>query len=145
MYITVKFGSNQALLFNPACAVVNLLTNIKARCGYADTDVMLDLSDETGLVKELDAHRSDYADKHLDALRTYILVEKQHVPPEEDDAKHPIHYKYVPLLEKCEDLLPDYKVHVANHPGLISKNKKSPALKRKKPKRPRTRHEPSPS
>ncbi|XP_070576442.1 uncharacterized protein CXorf65-like [Ptychodera flava] len=145
MYITVKFGSNQALLFNPGCAVVNLLKNIKTRCGYGEADVLLDLSDETGLVKELDNHRFDYADKHLEALATYILVEKQQIPPEEDDMKHPLHFKYVPLLEKYEELLPNYQVRVANVQEHTGKSKKSPTPKRKKSRRPRTRHEPSPS
>ena len=48
MFITVKFGNNESLLCNPSCAVVNLLSSIKRRAGYANSNVLVDLSDETG-------------------------------------------------------------------------------------------------
>lgn len=48
MFITVKFGENETLLCNPSCAVINLLNSIRRRAGYGNTNVCLDLSDETG-------------------------------------------------------------------------------------------------
>lgn len=48
MFILVKYGNNETLLCNPSCAVVNLLTNIKRRAGYGNSNVTVDLSDETG-------------------------------------------------------------------------------------------------
>ena len=48
MFIIVKYGQNESLLCNPGCAVVNLLTSIKRRAGYGNTNLILDLSDETG-------------------------------------------------------------------------------------------------
>ena len=53
MFITVKFGENESLLCNPSCAVINLLNSIRRRAGYANTNVCLDLSDETGKRKVL--------------------------------------------------------------------------------------------
>ena len=50
MFIIVKFGQNESLLCNPSCAVINLLTSIKRRAGYGNTNLILDLSDETGKV-----------------------------------------------------------------------------------------------
>lgn len=48
MFILVKYGNNETLLCNPSCAVINLLTNIKRRAGYGNSNVTVDLSDETG-------------------------------------------------------------------------------------------------
>lgn len=48
MFVIVKFGNNESLLVNPSCAVVNLLTNIKRRAGFAHTNKTIDLSDENG-------------------------------------------------------------------------------------------------
>ena len=48
MFITVYYGDQKTLLCNPSCTVVNLLQSIKERCGYGETDQVLDLTDETG-------------------------------------------------------------------------------------------------
>jgi len=48
MFITIYYGDQKSLLFNPSCSVVNLLKSIKERCGYGDSDRVLDLTDETG-------------------------------------------------------------------------------------------------
>ena len=56
MFITVKFGQNESLLCNPSCAVINLLSSIKRRAGFAHTNVTLDLSDETGNVLSYKIH-----------------------------------------------------------------------------------------
>lgn len=50
MFILVKYGNNETLLCNPSCAVINLLTNIKRRAGYGNSNLTVDLSDETGIV-----------------------------------------------------------------------------------------------
>ncbi|KAK2161357.1 hypothetical protein LSH36_118g05015 [Paralvinella palmiformis] len=47
MFIIVKYGNNESLLCNPSCAVINLLNSIKRRAGYGNTNVCLDLSDES--------------------------------------------------------------------------------------------------
>ena len=48
MFIIVKYGNNESLYCNPSCAVINLLNSIKRRTGYGNTNVCLDLSDESG-------------------------------------------------------------------------------------------------
>ena len=48
MFITIYYGDQKSLLVNPSCSVINLLNSIKERCGYGDTDRVLDLTDETG-------------------------------------------------------------------------------------------------
>ncbi|ELT94053.1 hypothetical protein CAPTEDRAFT_227931 [Capitella teleta] len=121
MYITVKYGNNESLVCNPSCAIVNLMKSIKRRTGYGSTTMLLDLSDETGLVKELDMHRYDYANKYLSSHGTYILVEKQ-LPhgSQDEDAGHdtdgsspaPPQFNYIPLLDNYGDHFPNFRLHV---------------------------------
>lgn len=92
----------------------------------------------TGLVVDLDAHKTEYAEKYLKTHETYILVEKQ--TPEEDLlipefgsltgdlARTPSpapsvrsarsqtsdKVKYVALLENVQELLPEYRLRRAN-------------------------------
>lgn len=48
MFITVLYGDCESLLCNPSCSVVNLLDNIRDRCGLSESKTELDLTDETG-------------------------------------------------------------------------------------------------
>lgn len=70
----------------------------------------------SGLVKELDTHKFDYATKHLVSHGTYILVMKEPVAVDSTDARAPSppeqRYTYTPLLEKFAELFPHYTVHV---------------------------------
>lgn len=72
----------------------------------------------SGLIVELDAHKFDYATKHLASHATYILVQKQLVVSDTDSVDgHSTpgltQYGYVPLLDKYSDHFPNYKLHVA--------------------------------
>lgn len=116
MYIIVKYGQNESLLCNPSCAVVNLLTSIKRRTGYGNTNLVLDLSDETGLVKELDVHMNEYATNFLTSHTTYILVQKDQVLDDLDttlSTPTPSQFTYKALLEDSTELFPNFRLHVA--------------------------------
>ncbi|KAH3854192.1 uncharacterized protein LOC127875475 [Dreissena polymorpha] len=117
MFILVKYGNNETLLCNPSCMVVNLLTSIKRRSGYGNTDVIVDIADETGLVKELDNHKFDTGNKHLDSHATYILVSKELAREDTFELRAPTplppQYNYKPLLEKYEDLFPNFNIRSA--------------------------------
>ena len=98
-------------------------------------NVMLDIS---GLVKDLDVHKYDYATKFLSSHGTYILVEKQLIQQDEysnaetDSISTPLppQYNYIPLLEKYDELFPNYKLHVSQ----IEKRKhRSKSLKAQSP------------
>ena len=77
-----------------------------------------------GLVKELDIHKYEYATKFLTTHTTYILVEKQSLAPEEQEAgtdsssnpstPTPPQVQYIPLLDDdtCRDQFPNFKLHV---------------------------------
>ena len=53
MFIRVKYGNDETLLCNPNCVVVNLLSSIKTRSGHADSQLAIDLTDETGPIHTL--------------------------------------------------------------------------------------------
>jgi len=119
MFIRVKYGDDETILCNPSCAVINLLTSIKTRTGHAQQSFTIDLTDVTGLVQELDAHRHDCASKFLSAPGTYILVKKQlATPPDEaaplDDSSQ---YEYVPLLNNWRELFPGYRLQRVSTAG----------------------------
>jgi len=48
MFIRVKYGDDETLLCNPNCTIINLLASIKTRSKQADSETVVDLSDETG-------------------------------------------------------------------------------------------------
>ncbi|CAG2258022.1 uncharacterized protein CXorf65 homolog [Mytilus galloprovincialis] len=133
MFIIVKYGQNETLLCNPMCAIINLLNSIKKRAGYGNSNVIVDLSDETGLVKELDLHKYDSATKYLNSHETYILVQKEQLQDNLSiDSGSPIdskNYQYTPLLEQYENLFPNFKVHVDHiaTPKIKKRGGKSPS------------------
>lgn len=112
MFITIYYGDQKSLLFNPSCSVVNLLKSIKERCGYGDTDRVLDLTDETGLVLDLSSHKNEYASKYLTSKGYYVLVEKRTVPgPNESGLSQQV--QYVPLLLRPNETFHGYEARVA--------------------------------
>lgn len=72
----------------------------------------------SGLIKELDIHKTEYATNYLASHATYILVQKD-VTPEVDssDSRSTTptvqQYTYKPLLERSTDLFPNFRLHVA--------------------------------
>ncbi|XP_067941724.1 uncharacterized protein CXorf65-like [Watersipora subatra] len=119
MYIRIKYADNQSLIVNPMCSVINLLTAIKNMTGHAaDKDMLIDLSDETGLIQDLEVHGREYATKFLSSHGTYILMEKQLLlegeKPTPTTIQQALHsYNYVPLLEHCAQLYPNFKIHLS--------------------------------
>lgn len=117
MFIKVKYGDNETLVCNPSCAAINLLHSIKRQTGYSDRTISVDLSDEKGLVQELETHKYESASTYLTSPhRTYILVQKQALSPIPDDVTagdgKVEQYEYIPLLNNCLELFPDYKLQV---------------------------------
>ncbi|WAR19108.1 CX065-like protein [Mya arenaria] len=116
MFILVKYGNNETLLCNPSCTIVNLLTSIKRRSGFGQTDLVVDIADETGLVKELDTHKSEHASNHLESHATYVLVSKEIQREDSLDARAtplPPQFSYKPLLDKFEDYFPNFSIRSA--------------------------------
>lgn len=72
-----------------------------------------------GLIQELEAHKYDSASNYLASHRTYILVQKQALSPLPEDVEagggqdgKAVQYEYIPLLNNCLELFPDYKLQV---------------------------------
>lgn len=129
MFVTIFYGDQKSLLFNPSCMVVNLLKSIKERCGYGDTDRVLDLTDETGLVLELPSHKNECATKYLSLKGFYVLVEKltvTSVPHDHDETGPTQEVRYVPLLTSPCDKFKGYEARVAEK----RPSPEQPAIKR---------------
>ena len=87
-----------------------------------------------GLVKELDAHKYDYANKHLSSHATYVLVQKEIQREREitdlDTSPMATQYNYKPLLEKYEDVFPNFQIRSAEIPKQLkvkTRSGKSPS------------------
>ena len=120
MFITVRYGNNQQLLFNPLCRIANLLTDIKQRCALTQPIENIDLCDETGVAKELPLHFQAYGSKFLDSLGTFVVVERRKVlveiPPEQqtpDGEETKTEIKFTSLLHEASKLIPGFVPHTA--------------------------------
>ena len=64
----------------------------------------------------MDLHRYDYANKYLTSHTTYVLVEKQVLPPdpteEDESTPTPPQFQYTPLLDNYTEHFPNFRVHV---------------------------------
>ncbi|XP_033121063.1 uncharacterized protein LOC117120149 [Anneissia japonica] len=129
MFITVRYGLDQSLLFNPSCTVVNLLRSIRIRCGYGNSNIDIDLADEAGVMKELGKYQYECADKLLSPNHIYVLIGRlpaatsspdgeADVLSEQDSFAHKTSCSFVPLLDRYEELLPNYRLQLfsdSNH------------------------------
>jgi len=87
-----------------------------------------------GLIQDLEVHGREYATKFLSSPGTYILMKKE-VEGGPETALTIQSYNYIPLLDSCTDLYPNFKVHLSEAqkkklkpPGKVSKHP-SPAGK----------------
>lgn len=73
----------------------------------------------TGLIQDLEVHGRDYATKHLSSHATYILMQKNLLENGVTGANLSAQlalqqtYDYRPLLERCAELYPNFKIHLS--------------------------------
>lgn len=102
MFITVKYGDHEEALFNPNCRILHLLEDIRRRCNCPE-NVVIDLSDLRGAVKNLTDHQSSNGNEFLNERETFILVRVEKNPTEGRD--FPL---YTPLLDDEDVLTTDF-------------------------------------
>lgn len=102
MFITVKYGDHEEALFNPNCRILHLLEDIRRRCNCPE-NVVIDLSDLRGAVKNLTDHQSSNASEFLNERETFILVRVEKNTTEGRD--FPL---YTPLLDDEDVLTTDF-------------------------------------
>ncbi|XP_063684693.1 uncharacterized protein LOC134818914 [Bolinopsis microptera] len=148
MYITVRHGADERVIFNPLCRVANLLSEIKTRCNITDGDLdCIDLCDESGQVKNLPLHKRAYASKYLTVPGTYVVVERKKIPliggkelavnemndtkdGEEDESILSVTV-YRSLLKNTEMLLPGFSIKNFQSPPRKEPRKVNLARQRK--------------
>ncbi|KAL9963697.1 hypothetical protein ACROYT_G027228 [Oculina patagonica] len=104
MFITVRFGDCQEALFNPNCMTKVLLEDIKKRC-RRDREEIIDLSDESGNLKNLLEHKGEYATELLKARHSFILIKVD--KKEGEDAS-----TYTPLLNDIKTITSSFLQHL---------------------------------
>lgn len=104
MFITVRFGDCQEALFNPNCMTKVLLEDIKKRCRL-DREEVIDLSDESGNLKNLLEHKSENATGLLKARHSFILIKVHKKEGEEV-------LSYTPLLNDIRTITSTFLQHL---------------------------------
>ncbi|XP_065056106.1 uncharacterized protein CXorf65 homolog [Rhopilema esculentum] len=92
MFITVRYGDGQELLFNPKCRINVLLESIKTKCN-CDKGVIIDLCDEKGNMKKLFENPESYANEFLSERDSFILIKVEKREGQES-------YKLTPLINE---------------------------------------------
>ncbi|XP_068686220.1 uncharacterized protein CXorf65 homolog [Montipora foliosa] len=105
MFITVRFGDCQEALFNPNCVIKVLLEDIKKRC-RRDREELIDLSDESGNLKNLLDHKSEYATDLLKARHSFILIRLDKKEGEQV-------FTYTPLLNDIRTVTSTFLQHLS--------------------------------
>ena len=97
----------------------------------------------SGLVKELDGHKNEYATNLLTSHTTYILVQKDLIVDDlsmdSRSTPSPPQFTYKALLEDSTELFPNFRLHVAEVEKKKSKRvgSKSPSPAGKLPSKPK--------
>lgn len=104
MFITVRFGDCQEALFNPNCMIKVLLEDIKKRC-RRNREELIDLSDESGNLKNLLDHKTEYATDLLKARHSFILIRLEKKQGEDL-------FTYTPLLNDIRTITTTFLQHL---------------------------------
>ncbi|VDI11790.1 Hypothetical predicted protein [Mytilus galloprovincialis] len=100
MFVTVKYGDDQSKIFNANCRNDILLHSIKEKCKCNSNDIV-ELSDEDGIVKDLRRHPFEYGVDFLKERETLILLKIEGLYHENDfDRSRTI---YRPMLVGMEN------------------------------------------
>ena len=143
MFIAVRCGNDEKLLFNPDCHIANLLDNMRQRFNIENIDFSyLDLCDEAGIAKDLPDHLQQYGSKFLATPGTYVLVERRRYPKVVEESadpettqNRPMETVYTSLLKNSDVLIPGFvprgPVLKTHNPKDLRKGKQGKDLSKK--------------
>ena len=145
MFITVRSGNDERLIFNPDCHVANLLDNMKQRFNIENIEYThLDLCDESGIAKDLPKYLRAYGSRLLTSPGTYVLVERRRYPTAveesgnveaESEENRPMETVYTSLLKNADVLIPGFlpraPVLKTQNPKELRKGKQGKDLSKK--------------
>ncbi|XP_076434852.1 uncharacterized protein CXorf65 homolog [Babylonia areolata] len=126
-FIIVKYGDNQEAIFNPWCSSHTLLEWIRRKC-QCDEDIILDLVDLEGQVRNLPSSTEEYASDYVTGRETYILIR---VDKQDDSGRN----RYVSLLNNLDEINPDLMVKLNNLSRPSTRNKMNKSRKNLRPNR----------
>ncbi|XP_041377638.1 uncharacterized protein LOC121390008 [Gigantopelta aegis] len=114
-FIVVKYGDDQEALFNPWCSTQTLVDWIRRKC-ECPKDVVIDLVDLDGQVKNLSGSSEEYANELVTGRETYILI---HVEKADNGPN-----RYIPLLNNIEKINPELMIKLNNMARPSTRNKR---------------------
>ncbi|XP_071178686.1 uncharacterized protein CXorf65 homolog [Mytilus edulis] len=121
-FIIVKYGDGEEALFNPWCTSHTLMEWIRRKC-RCDDDIIIDLVDLEGQVKNLSGRSKEYANEVVNGRETYILIRVERC--------HDGKFLYTSLLNNLEEYNSDLmvKLNSMSRPQTRTKknNKKTPS------------------
>lgn len=124
-FIIVKYGDNEEAIFNTWCSTHTLIEWIRRKC-KCDEDIILDLVDLDGQVKNLASGTEEYASDYVTGRETYILIR---VEKQSDNGQN----KYVSLLNNLDEFNPDLMVKLNNMSRPTTRNRNTKIRKALKP------------
>lgn len=128
-FIIVKYGDGEEALFNPWCTSHTLMEWIRRKC-KCDDDIVIDLVDLDGQVRNLSGRSKEYANEILNGRETYILIRVERC----NDGK----FLYTSLLNNLEEFNSELmvKLNSMSRPQTrINKKSKKPSVKTPKSNR----------
>ncbi|KAK7088549.1 hypothetical protein V1264_022458 [Littorina saxatilis] len=126
-FIIVKYGDNKEAIFNPWCSTHTLLEWIRRKCD-CDEDIILDLVDLEGQVKNLPSSSEEYASDYVTGRETYILIR---VEKQGENGPN----RYVSLLNNLDEYSPDLMVKLNNLSRPTTRNRNVKSRKNVRPNR----------
>lgn len=114
-FIIVKYGDDQEAIFNPWCSTHTLLEWIRRKC-QCENDIVIDLVDLEGQVKNLASGTEEYASDYVTARETYILIR---VERQGDNGPN----RYISLLNNLDKFNPDLMVKLNNMSRPTTRNR----------------------
>ena len=110
MFVTVRFGNDEHLLFNSHCKIQVLIDDIKKRCRCLMVDT-IDLAGQQARIEKISEQPVfQYANTTLQPRMTYILVK---VKSSIDEKTGEVKKIYIPLLMDLDWSNPDYRARLS--------------------------------
>ncbi|GCB80648.1 hypothetical protein scyTo_0017270 [Scyliorhinus torazame] len=132
MFVTIRYGADQSVIFNYLCRIVNFIDYVKRTCA-CETEACIDLIDESGNLMNLSAHQNSLqlASNILKERGKYILIKVT----KQDDSET---IKYESMLKNIEHSHPALagQLQKLSNPKVKDKekDKKEPILRKSRSK-----------
>ncbi|KAI8782465.1 hypothetical protein BgiMline_027390 [Biomphalaria glabrata] len=126
-FVVIKYGDDKEALLNPRCPTQTFVQCIRRICD-CDNDMVLDLVDLDGQIKNLPMSSEDYASDYVTGRETYVVIR---VEKEGENGPN----RYISLLNHLDKINPDLlvKLNDLSRPERSGKRFKKTSVRGRKP------------